>query len=192
MQRFGKVKVEATSFTISEPTSSLEVSAMLYDFAASEQRAILSEHYGVKPFALQTITLERIFVDKLFAAEAYTRKSSDPHRAFEAAKHIYDLAVMRNNDKVKALLDDADQMKLLLEIRLAEEQGRLDGIPGVTPSEFVFFGEVPGNACVRNAYDAMQRQYVLRSEDEITYGDALAALDEIRAKLSMNPSWTCA
>ena len=70
LQRFGKLKVEATSFTISEPVDSLEISAMLYNLATEEQKKILETVYDVKPFFIQTITLERIFVDKLFAAEA--------------------------------------------------------------------------------------------------------------------------
>lgn len=46
------------------------------------------------------ITLERIFVDKLFATEEYVRQSSVNHRAFEAAKHIYDLAVIADHPKI--------------------------------------------------------------------------------------------
>lgn len=99
LQRFGKLKVEATSFTISEPVEALEVSAMLYDLASEEQKKILRDVFDVNPFNIQTITLERIFIDKLFAAEAYVRNSSLEHRAFEAAKHIYDLAVMENTLK---------------------------------------------------------------------------------------------
>ena len=83
LQRFGKLKVEATSFTISEPVDSLEISAMLYNLATEEQKKILETVYDVKPFFIQTITLERIFVDKLFAAEAYIRHSSINQRAFE-------------------------------------------------------------------------------------------------------------
>ena len=80
LQRFGKLKIEATSFTISEPVESLEISAMLYNLATDEQKHILTTQYDVKPFSIQMISLERIFIDKLFAAEAYMRKSSDPHR----------------------------------------------------------------------------------------------------------------
>lgn len=54
LQRFGKLKVEATSFTISEPVESLEVSAMLYNLATEEQRRILEKIYDVKPFHIQT------------------------------------------------------------------------------------------------------------------------------------------
>ena len=74
LQRFGKLKIEATSFTISEPVSAMEVSAMIYNLATDEERKILESMYDVKPFSVMTITLERIFVDKLFAAEAYKTK----------------------------------------------------------------------------------------------------------------------
>lgn len=106
---------------------------MLYDLATEEQQRILETVYEVSPFNIQTITMERIFVDKLFAAEAYVRKSSVEHRAFEAAKHIYDLAVLSHNPKIELLMADPAQMEHLLDIRLEEEAGRLDGIPGVAP-----------------------------------------------------------
>ena len=189
LQRFGKVKIEATSFTISEPVDRLEVSAMLYDFASDEQRKILEERYDVIPFSVRTISMERVFIDKLFAAEAYVRKSEEPHRAFEAAKHIYDLAVIYDNPKIAALLSDTAEMKRLLDIRITEEKDRLDGIPGVLPSEFSFFTDSETNHGVRKAYDVMQNQYVLLDSDRIKYDTAMAALNEIKAKLDENPAW---
>ncbi len=50
LQRFGYVKVEATSFTISEPVEILEISPLLYSEATGEQRQILESNYGVKLF----------------------------------------------------------------------------------------------------------------------------------------------
>lgn len=189
LQRFGKLKIEATSFTISEPVDTLEVSPMLYDLASEEQKRILESVYEVKPFGIQTITLERIFVDKLFAAEAYVRNSSVEHRAFEAAKHIYDLAVMEHQPKIERLLTDTAQMEHLLDIRLEEESGRLDGIPGVAPSEFTFFQASSSNAEVRSAYETMQNQYVLREQDCIDFDDAVKALLMIEQKLLRNSAW---
>lgn len=189
LQRFGKLKIEATSFTISEPVESLEISAMLYDLATDEQKQILETQYNVKPFNIQTISLERVFIDKLFAAEAYVRKSSDPHRAFEAAKHIYDLAVISDHEKITALLLNEDQMKRLLDIRIIEERERLDGIPGVAPSEFTFFTVTENNQDVRKAYEVMQNQYVLRDCDRIDFEKALTALANIEKKLKSNPAW---
>ena len=189
LQCFGKLKIEATSFTISEPVQSLEVSPMLYDLAAEDEQRILREMYDVAPFPVLTITTERIFIDKLFAAEAYVRRSTDTHRAFEAAKHIYDLAVMIRQPGILKLLSDEEQIKKLLDIRMEEETGRLDGIPGVAPAEFTFFDASASNASVRKAYSVMQAQYVLRSEDRIEYGTAMKALGEIRDLLGQNRAW---
>lgn len=190
LQRFGKLKVEATSFTISEPVESLEISAMIYDLATEEEQKLLRELYDVAPFSLMTITMERIFIDKLFAAEAYVRKASEPHRAFEAVKHIYDLTVMLRQPKIQQLMSDERQIKTLLDIRMEEETERLDGIPGVKPTEFTFFGDAAGNEAVRKAYTVMQAQYVLRREDRIGFDDAADALREIRDRLTQNRAWS--
>lgn len=189
LQRFGRLKIEATSFTISEPVTSLEVTPMLYDLATDEQKQILETNYDVKPFEVQTITIERIFIDKLFAAEAYVRKSEEPHRAFEAAKHIYDLTVLRADPQIKALLSDTAQMARLLQIRMAEEQERRDGIPGVIPQEFRFFADAADNSKVKAAYETMQRQYVLRDSDRIEYETAMKALTDIQTELMKNAAW---
>ena len=38
LQRFGYVKVEGTSFTVSEPFTPLEIEPILYTYATEEQR----------------------------------------------------------------------------------------------------------------------------------------------------------
>ena len=106
LQRFGKVKVEATSFTISEPVEPLEITPMIYELANVREREILENNYNINPFTIETITLARIFIDKLFAAEAYVRQSDKPHRAFEAAKHIYDLVVMLKEAQIEEFISD--------------------------------------------------------------------------------------
>lgn len=189
LQRFGKVKIEATSFTISEPVDSLEVSAMLYDLANEEQKRILQEQYEVNAFSIQTISMERVFIDKLFASEAYVRKSSEENRAFEAAKHIYDLVVISEHDQITSLLSDANQMKRLLDIRIMEEKERRDGIPGMAPCDFEFFKSAAANKDVRRAYDIMQNQYVLRDSDRIEYDKAITVLGFIEEKLIENSAW---
>lgn len=190
LQRFGKLKIEATSFTISEPTTSLEIAPILYDLALESEQKILREQYGVAPFSIMTITMERIFIDKLFAAEAYVRRSDEPQRAFEAAKHIYDLTFMFRQPNIQSLLRNDVMVKKLLDIRIEEEAGRLDGIPGVVPQEFILFDAAAGNDEVRKAYAIMQAQYVLRPEDRIEYDTAMVALGEICDQLMQNRAWT--
>lgn len=50
---------------------------------------------------------------------------------------------------------NAEQMKQLLNIRMEEEAGRLDGIPGVLPRQFTFFESIESNSSVRAAYEIM-------------------------------------
>ena len=189
LQRFGKVKVESTSFTISEPVSDLEVSYMIYDLATEQEKAILTDVFSIKPFIVKTITIERIFVDKLFATEAYVLRSDVPHRAFEAAKHIYDLAFMVNQESIIKLLSTNELLKRLLSIRIAEERNRLDGIPDVLPKDFTFFESVAHNSAVKDAYKIMQNQYVLRDVDRIEFDAAISKINQIRILLEENIAW---
>lgn len=189
LQRFGKLKIEATSFTISEPVMNMEVSAMIYELATDDQKKILREQYDVKPVQVQTITVERVFIDKLFATEAYVRKREIKTKAFEAAKHIYDLAVMSKLPLTRKLLKNKVLLEKLLIIRMKEEINRHDGIPKVSPNEFIFFDDIRDNNLIINAYEIMQRQYVLRDCDRITYTEALEALKNIEIMLKATDVW---
>ena len=128
-------------------------------------------------------------IDKLFAAEAYVRSASTAGRAFEAAKHIYDLAAMHNHPKIRQVLKDPTQMEHLLKIRMDEELRRLDGIPNILPAEFILFTQAGDSVAVGKAYDTMQKQYVFRTYDRIEFTAAVTALQEIQKKLLQNPSW---
>lgn len=189
LQRFGKLKIEATSFTISEPIEALNITPMIYDLATDNEKLILENSYDVTPFDVLTITLERIFIDKLFAAEAYVRDSDNDSRAFEAAKHIYDLSVMESHPKIINLLNDEEQMARLLSIRLEEEKSRLDGIPNVIPIDFTFFSEIKNNTKIQKAYEIMQNQYVMQNKDRIEFKIAIEHISKIHNGLMSNPSW---
>ncbi|MDD2287062.1 MAG: nucleotidyl transferase AbiEii/AbiGii toxin family protein [Paludibacter sp.] len=189
LQRFGKVKIEATSFTISEPYEKLTVSPIIYDKAEPEQKLILKDNFGVFPFDILTMTMERIFVDKLFAAEAYTRNAEKEHRAFETSKHIYDLAVILDEPRIKALMENEEMMEQLLSIRLKEEQNRLDGVPGILPRDFIFFDEACNNSLIKKAYTTMQNQYVFMAKDRINIDNAAGKMIAIKNRLTKCRPW---
>ena len=124
LQRFGKVKVEATSFTVSEPTQGIDIAPHLYELCGEDRRKILRENYGVQPFIVQTIALERIFIDKVFAAEFYYVRNE----YFDVAKHIYDLTVLMSNDKIKKFLADKDEVTCIVALKRKEELHRKGGV----------------------------------------------------------------
>jgi len=176
LKRLGKKKVAATSFTISEPYAALEITPTLYDAATDAEKQILSEKYKVIPFNVQTMTIDRIFIDKLFAAEAYTRNAHIDKRAFDAAKHIYDLCVLTDNDIIISFIKNKELFQKIIDIRLEEEIQRRDGIPGVELKSFSFFFNALDNVHVIKAYEIMQNQYVLKAEDIISVEVAIQKL----------------
>ena len=189
LQRFGNVKVEATSFTISEPTEPLTVCALLYEQANEDEKKSLRKLYDMEPFEVQAITIERLFVDKIFAAEAYVRSSGNPKRAFEAGKHIYDLAVMAQLPRIQRLLSNEGALKELIDIRMREEKNRLDGIPNISPSEFILFRQAKVDLPTQEAYKKMLSQYVFQEKDRFDYRAAMRALESIGTRLMENSAW---
>lgn len=176
LQRFGKVKVEATSFTVSEPTNRIEISPHLYELAGLEEKAILTNVYDVKPFEIETISLERIFIDKIFAAEFYYERKN----FFDVAKHVYDLTVLLENEQIKRFLQNPQRVRTIIAYKRKEERNRLGGIPEEKKiKDFEFFGALCSNKEFIATYKKMQRIYVLNEKDEIKLEVALAAMSEL-------------
>ena len=91
--------------------------------------------------------------------------------------------------RIQQLFENADHMTRLLNIRMEEETGRLDGIPGVLPRECLFFNAVEDNQAIRKAYEIMQNRYVLRSSDRISFENAMTAIKAIHVRLLACPAW---
>jgi hypothetical protein len=92
--------------------------------------------------------------------------------------------------RIRQLYGNAEQMTHLLDIRIEEESGRLDGIPGVKPQQFTFFDDIEANQAVRKAYETMQNQYILRLSDRIPFEKAVTAMKDIRGRLQASSAWS--
>lgn len=124
LQRFGNVKIEATSFTVSEPVMMLEIAPHLYELANDEEKKALEEEFDVKPFKIGTISLERIFIDKVFASEYYYERGM----YIDFCKHIYDITVMYKLPEIQELLDDEQYINYLIGLKRTEELAREGGV----------------------------------------------------------------
>ena len=177
LQRFGKVKVEATSFTVSEPTQGIEIAPHLYELCGEDRGKILRENYGVQPFIVQTISLERIFVDKVFAAEFYYVRNE----YFDVAKHIYDLTVLMSNDKIKTFLADKDEVARIVALKRKEELNRKGGVDAsLAIKDFSYFDGLKDNKNFAREFERMQRTYVLIQSDKIALPEAMEAIQNLR------------
>lgn len=173
LQRFGKVKVEATSFTVSEPTTKIEIAPHLYELCNEERKSILREYYKVAPFLIETISLERIFVDKIFATEFYFERKLFA----DVSKHIYDIYVMLQNENIKRFILDETAFSQVVSYKRKEELARQGGIESDKRIvDFRYFYELEKTEEFESEFEKMQRIYVFDKSDVITKNDAMAAI----------------
>ena len=166
LQRFGYVKVEGTSFTVSEPFTPLEIEPILYTYATEEQRQILQAQYDVGPFRINTIRLERIFADKIFAAEFYYERKM----YFDVAKHLYDVSVMLDLEQIQKMIGNQQMFLEMLEYKRLEETRRTGSdLAEKKFSDFQLLGGFGDNAALRKDYQNMQRNYVFSEEDVLSF-----------------------
>ncbi|NJD02247.1 MAG: nucleotidyl transferase AbiEii/AbiGii toxin family protein [Ruminiclostridium sp.] len=166
LQRFGYVKVEATSFTVSEPVESLMVAPLLYIGAGDEQHVILHDYYDVFPFEVKTIKMERIFADKVLAAEFYYQRQM----LFDVAKHLYDLTLMMKTERISALLTQRDELLKMLEYKRREEQNRIGSdLAQKSFADFWLFKALESDAKLQATFAEMQRIYVFNDADVIPF-----------------------
>lgn len=180
LQRFGYVKVEATSFTISEPIETLEISPLLYSEATQPQRQVLETNYEVKPFAIGTIKLERIFADKILAAEFYYQR----HMLFDTAKHLYDLVTMMEQDRIQTLLSAPEDLEKMLAYKRREERERIGSDLAEKPfSEFQLFLAIGVDSELSAAFSKMQEIYVFSKRDALSPSQLSVCMNELNQTL---------
>ena len=79
----------------------LEIAPHFYELANDEEKKIL-EGFEVTPFKIGTISLERIFIDKVFVAEYQYEIAM----YIDFSKHIYDITVMYKLPEIQELFND--------------------------------------------------------------------------------------
>lgn len=177
LQRFGNVRIESTSFTISEPTELIKIAPHLYELSGDDDKRILEEKFNIIPFDIETITLERIFIDKIFAAQFYYERGLFD----DVAKHIYDLAILFNNQRIKDLFLNYDRLENIIKYKRLEEQKRKGGVSSeLAINSFWYFDGFKNNLEIEKAFVRMQNIYVFNQTDKLDINYVCRVLREIQ------------
>jgi hypothetical protein len=156
------------------------VEPILYTYATEEQRAILREQYDVSSFFIKTIRLERIFADKIFAAEFYYVRQM----YFDVAKHIYDVSVMMELPQIQTLMSDRDAFLQMIGYKRREEMRRTGSdLWDRKCSSFSLFSGMADNAALQDAYQEMQKNYVFSLKDVLLFDYVLKQWRQLKAVL---------
>lgn len=170
------VQVEATSFTVSEPVKRYTIEPYIYKYATDEEKKTLKEKFDISEFDIDIIALERIFIDKIFAAEFYYLRNEYK----ELTKHLYDIATLVNVDEIKEFLKDEEYVKTVIGYKRKEELVRLGGIDKdlkITDFSYLKFDYSDE---IKKEYDEMLEFYVWNKNSKISLTDAIDRLKVIK------------
>lgn len=162
-----RIQIEATSFTVSEPVSTYIIEPLVYKYATEEEKTILKEKYNISEFEIEIIKLERIFIDKIFATEFYYEREMYE----DVSKHLYDISIMIKNDDIKELLRNKLELNKLINYKRKEEKSRIGGIPEEKNIIDFAYMKLEFNNDLINAFNKMQKIYVMDNESVITIDD---------------------
>ena len=163
-----------------EPFSALEIEPIIYTLASQEQKEILQEQYEVGPFQINTIRLERIFADKIFAAEFYYKRAM----YFDVAKHIYDVSVMTELASIGELLKDPSNFQKMLNYKRLEETRRTGSdLADKKYADFKIFDGLAQNSELVEAFQNMQRNYVFSEKDILPFDYVTQRWQDLRTTL---------
>ncbi len=180
LQRYEKIKVEATSFTISEPTEKNWIHPLLVETLPEEIRESAVNEYGLHDFQIENISLERIFCDKLLASEFYVQREE----YFDVAKHLYDIVTMIEMPRIQELFNDNSTFIHYLSYKRIEETLRIGSDLSRKPfREFQLFDFVSNNRKFENSFEDMQRKYIFQDVYYKRMQDVKLVIAELQKKL---------
>ena len=179
LQRAGKIQVESTSFTVSEPTEKYYIEPLIYKFANDKEKKILEEQFDITKIEIEIIKLERMFIDKIFAAEFYYIRKL----YMDTAKHLYDISVLFNNDKIQKLLNDKDELNKLIYYKRQEEKVRIGGIDEETELKDFNYFKLDFDDSLIKEFEKMQDKYVLKDKYKFSIDQVKKVLEEIHRKM---------
>lgn len=105
------IYIETVMMVKAFPCVKLKAASLIYDFLKSVGREDIIVDYGLEPFEFNVQSLERTFIDKVFAICDYYIDG----RIFEHSRHIYDLYKIlphiRLNDELKSLVAEVREAR---------------------------------------------------------------------------------
>lgn len=179
LQRAGKIQVESTSFTVSEPIEKYYIEPLIYKLANDKEKKILEEQFEITKIEIEIIKLERMFIDKIFAAEFYYIRNM----YMDTVKHLYDISVLFNNDRIQKLLNDKDELNKLIDYKRQEEKVRIGGIDEKTAiKDFSYFKLEFSDVLIRE-FENMQNKYVLNDKYKFSIVQVKEILNKIHRQM---------
>ncbi|MDR3318820.1 MAG: nucleotidyl transferase AbiEii/AbiGii toxin family protein [Clostridiales bacterium] len=154
------------------PTAEMDAASLIYDYLKENGHDGVIERYELKPFPVTVQSLERTFIDKLFAVCDYYISG----RIEEHSRHFYDLHKIYPRIKI-----DKRMRELFEEVRRAREESDAacpSADKGVSVPKLL--KEIIEKEIYRRDYEHKTAMLLYES---VSYGDTVRSLNKIVSEL---------
>lgn len=179
LQRFGKVKVETTSFTVSDPTKKYTISPLIYKLADEQVKTLLKERYECVPFEIEAISLKRMFADKVLAGEFYVNRKE----YFDVAKHIYDIHFLLSFPEIQKMLESDESLITNFSYKRIEELSRIGSDLHSKPLNSLQIFDVIKSDVLKEDYNKMMYIYVFQDAFRIPFEEIQKSFALLQSRL---------
>ena len=162
------VKMEVVLGSVSFPTVEMEVDSYIYQVLKVDNIELVQE-YELEPFTMTLQSIERTFIDKVFAlCDYYIKNDVNKH-----SRHIYDLYMLfpkiTFDDHFKQLIEEVriERSKMAKMCPSAEE--------GVDISKLL--QDIVDNKIYEKDYEEITSYF---QKDRLEYAEAISVIDKIR------------
>jgi len=158
---------------------------LLYQMAYSNEKVILESNFGIEGISIATLILERLIIDKLFAAESNLMR----RKFYDVSKHLYDIYQLFQQNRIQQFCLNKRSVEFILTIQRSEELNRHGGIePTQRFLDFDIFEEEKMNKVITSSFDRMQDVYIFQSKDRIRLEEIFECQRRIRKLLASHDS----
>lgn len=163
------VKLETALGSYSFPTQTVEINNYIGDYLEGRGRADLAEQFSLSRFAMYLQSLERTYIDKVFAlCDYYLQKKSKRY-----SRHLYDIY------KLTPLIEFNDEFVVLVQ-EVREHRSQIKTCPSAesTIDVSAVIREFCDNSFYREDYQAITNYF---AADAVSYDDVIGQMRALAA-----------
>ena len=117
---FGQVReplvLEATWLGNFEPFTYEKVSCYAYEVMKQTKQVSMIEEYGLHPFEVQVLSIERTFCEKIMSLVRFSHTDDPYTNLSNKIRHVYDIHLMMNDGSIQSFFKSSEFDKMLVNV----------------------------------------------------------------------------
>ena len=102
------IVLEINSMSTPEPSEKIEIESYISKYLRKINKEEFIKNYELEPFIIETLSIKRTFVEKIFAILDYTFEESPEIELANKIRHLYDVYKLNQKEDIREFLNSED------------------------------------------------------------------------------------